>query len=407
MTTSRTAASLAAFLLTTAIGAAALPAADNAPIIARSLVSEGDTGRLQHALAKARRGEPVTVAVIGGSITAGARATRPEKNYGGVLAQWWRQTFPKAKIELVNAGIGATGSNYGALRAERDLLSRWPDFVVIEYGVNDPNSRASAETLEGLVRQTLKQPNRPAVALLFMMNRNGGNAQEWHEKVGRHYGLPMLSFRDALWPEIQAGRIKWEEVEADEVHPNDRGHAYAAGFVTALLEKILKDLPPDSRLAPIKPRPKPLLTDVAEHVVIQEPLLTDLFEHVALYEADTLKPTKNEGWTFDAKGKCWKSDRPGSHIEFEIEGTAVLLMDWHIRGPMGKAKVQVDNRPPVVRDAWFEQTWGGYRQTTELARDLPQGKHCVAIEVLPEKNSQSTGHEYRVLGLGAAGLPAR
>jgi lysophospholipase L1-like esterase len=407
MTTSFLAPSLAVSVVITMCGAAAAPVADNAPIIARSLVCEGDTGRLQRALAKARRAEPVTVAVIGGSITAGARASSPEKNYGGVLAQWWRQTFPKAKIELVNAGIGATGSNYGALRAERDLLSRWPDFVVIEFGVNDPNSRASAETLEGLVRQTLKQPNRPAVTLLFMMNRNGGNAQEWHGKVGRHYGLPMLSFRDALWPEIQAGRIKWEEVEADEVHPNDRGHAEAARFVTALLEKILKDLPPDARLAPIKPRPKPLLTDVAEHVVIQEPLLTDFFEHVALYEADALKPTKNEGWIFDAKGKCWTSDRPGSRIEFEVEGRVVLLMDWHIRGLMGKAKVQVDDRPPVVRDAWFDQTWGGCRQTTELARDLSPGKHRVAIEILPEKNRQSTGHEYRLLGLGAAGLPAR
>jgi len=79
----------------------------------------------------------------------------------------------------------------------------------------------AAETLEGLVRQVLKRPNHPAVVLLFMMNRQGANAQEWHGKIGRHYGLPMVSFRDALWPEIQAGSMKWEDVEADMVHPND------------------------------------------------------------------------------------------------------------------------------------------------------------------------------------------
>src|SRR5512137_2476004 len=144
-------------------------------IIARSVVTAGDTARLQQALAKGRRGEPVTVAVIGGSITAGAGASSREKNYGSLLAQWWRETFPKAKIELVNAGIGATGSNYGALRAQRDLLDRRPDFVVVEYGVNDPNTRSSAETLEGLIRQILKQPQQPAVVLLFMMHRNGTN----------------------------------------------------------------------------------------------------------------------------------------------------------------------------------------------------------------------------------------
>ena len=328
--------------------------------------------------------------MIGGSITAGARASSRERNYGGVLAQWWRQTFPKAKIELVNAGIGATGSNYGALRAERDLLARRPDFVVIEYGVNDPNTQASAETLEGLVRQVLKQPNQPAVVLLFMMNRSGGNAQEWHGKVGQHYRLPMLSFRDALWPEIQAGRLKWEEVEADMVHPNDRGHAYAARFITDLLAKLLKDLPSDDKLPSIKPLPRPLLGD--------------LFKQVALLEADTLQPVKNDGWAFDAKARCWKSDRPGSRIEFETAGRVILIMDWHIRGPMGKAKVQVDDRPALVRDAWYDQTWGGYRQTSELARDLAPGKHRVAFEILAERNPQSTGHEYRILGLGAAGV---
>ena len=304
-----------------------------------------------------------------------------------------RFTLSALHLSLVNAGIGTTGSNYGALRAQRDLLGRRPDFVVVEYGVNDPNTRSSAETLEGLVRQILKQPQQPAVVLLFMMHRNGSNAQEWHGNVGRHYDLPMLSLRDALWPEIEAGRLKWEDVEADIVHPNDRGHAYAARFITERLAAIRQELPPDDRLPPIP--------------ALSQPLLGDLFEHVVLWEADALKPVKNEGWTLDAKSRCWKSDLPGSRIEFEIEGRVILVMDWHIRGAMGKAKVQVDDRPGEVRDAWFDQTWGGYRQTIELARNLSPGQHRVSFEILPERNPESTGHEYRILGLGAAGLDSQ
>jgi hypothetical protein len=57
----------------------------------------------------------------------------------------------------------------------------------------------------------------------------------------------------------------------------------------------------------------------------------------------------------------------------------------------------------VIREGWFDQTWGGYRQTTVLARDLGPGKHKVRIELLSAKNPQSTGHEFRVLGVGAAG----
>ncbi len=362
---------------------------DETGLFTRSLVASGDTARLQRALAKARRGEAVTVAVIGGSITQGARASKPEFRYGDQVAAWWRKTFPNAKIKFINAGIGATGSNYGALRAKRDLLSHQPDFVIVEYAVNDGNTRACAETLEGLLRQILREPNQPAVVLLFTMNKAGGNAQEWHAKVGAYYGLPMVSFRDALWPEIKADRLKWTDVEADEVHPNDRGHEYCARFVTRLCDDKLKSLPADDRMPAVPPLPAPLFSD--------------LFERASLFEADTLKPVANQGWTFDATRQCWKSEQPGSVMECELEGEVILIMDYHVRKPMGKAKVQVDDLPPVVRDAWFDQTWGGYRQTTELARGLKPGKHRVRIELLAEKNPQSDGHEFRLLGLGAAG----
>ena len=199
-------------------------AVDTAALSRSALVATGDTARIQQVFARGRRGEALTVAVIGGSITAGAMASAPTNSYGSRVAAWWRQAFPKAEIKFVNAGIGATGSDYGAFRAKRDLLIHRPDFVIVEYAVNDPNTKDSAETLEGLVRQILKQPNQPAVVLLFMMSQGGNNAQEWHGKVGAHYGLPVVSFRDGLWPEIKAGRLKWDVVMADVVHPNDLGH---------------------------------------------------------------------------------------------------------------------------------------------------------------------------------------
>ena len=359
------------------------------PITSRSVVTAGDTaaaaGPCQRPARRAGHGRGHRWVDYGrGSQFAG-------KELRQLAGPMVARPFPK-KIELVNAGMGPPAPTMEPC-GQRDLLDRRPDFVVVEYGVNDPNSRESAETLEGLIRQILKQPQQPAVVLLFMMHRNGTNAQEWHGKVGRHYGLPMFSLRDALWPEIEAGRLKWEDVEADTVHPNDRGHAYAARFITERLAAIRQELPPDDRLPPIPALP--------------QPLLGDLFEHVVLWEADALKPVKNEGWTLDAKSRCWKSDLPGSRIEFEIEGRVILVMDWHIRGAMGKAKVQVDDRPGEVRDAWFDQTWGGYRQTVELARALSPGRHRVIFEILPERNPESTGHEYRILGLGAAGLDSQ
>jgi len=390
---------------------------DIAALSRPTLLATGDTARIQQVFARARRGEPLTVAVIGGSITGGAVASAPTNSYGSRVAAWWQQAFPKAEIKFVNAGIGATGSDYGAFRAKRDLLIYRPDFVVVEYAVNDPNAKESAETLEGLLRQILKQPNQPAVVLLFMMSQGGNNAQEWHSQVGAHYGLPMVSFRDALWPEIKAGRLKWDAVMADVVHPNDLGHECAAGFITNLLKhgssggNETRISPPTVR----SPKDQSLVTSAATIPglgfrkpgavkPLPAPLFTDVYEHVTLLEAADLKPLKNEGWAFDKGTQSWRSDKPGSVLEFEIKGRAIHSMHFIVKGPMGKAKMQVDDAPPVIRDAWFDQTWGGYRSTQVLARDLKPGPHRVRIELLEEKNPGSDGHEFRLLGLGAAGV---
>ena len=372
---------------TLALAATWASAFDNAALCPRSLAGTGDLSRVWQVMAKARRGEKITVAVIGGSITQGAKASKPELRYGNLVAEWWRRTFPKAEVVFVNAGIGATGSNFGALRAQRDLLSSQPDFVVVEYSVNDGNTQAAAETLEGLIRQILKQPNQPAALQLFMMHQGGGNAQEWHGKVGAHYSLPRVSFRDALWPEVQAGRLAWDAVMADEVHPNDPGHACAAEYVTSLLDSALKNLRQGLAVPPLP-----------------APLFSDLYEHTSLVEAPDLKPVANSGWTLDTTWKNWTSDRPGSVIEFEIDGTAIFSMHFVVKRAMGKAKLQVDGGAPVVYDGWFNQTWGGYRSTNLLAKDLKPGKHIVRVELLEEKNPGSDGHEFKLFGLGAAGV---
>jgi lysophospholipase L1-like esterase len=368
-------------------------ASDEAAIFARSLVTMGDTARLQAVLAKARRGEPISLAVIGGSITQGAAASSEDHRWGNVVAKWWRETFPNCKVSYVNAGIGATGSNLACHRAATQLLNHKPDFVGIEFGVNDGNDQLAAETLEGLVRQVLALPNNPAAMLLFLTNNAGGNAQEWHSKIGKQYGLPMVSFRDAIWPEIAAKRMKWEDVEGDIIHPNDRGHKYCADFVTAAIRKVLDTLPPDDKLPAIPPLPKPFISDV--------------FQFTSLYNAETITPARNEGWTIGEAypfGKCWNADKPGSVLEFEVEGTAISVAFFRIKKDYGIAQVQVDDKPAQKLDAWFDADWGGYTPWQLIARDLAPGKHALRITLLDEKNPGSTGSKFQLQAVMGAGL---
>jgi acyl-CoA thioesterase-1 len=347
----------------------------------RSIVSMGDVSRLEAVFAKARRGEVISVGVIGGSITAGAKASTNSMRYGSLVSQWWRTHFPATKVRFVNAGRGATGSNYAALRAQRDLLSHTPDFVVVEFAVNESNTEPSAETLEGLLRQILKQENQPAVVLLFMMNDGGGSAQEWHARVGDHYALPMVSYRDALWPEIEAGRLKWSEISPDMVHPNDRGHALVAGYINRLLQRVL-----DRQVDGVSPAP-----------VLPAPLLSDLYEFTELREDEALKPVANNGWTYDAVSKSWKADFPGASIDFEISGQELFASYYVLKSPEARAHVSIDGGPAIA----IENTRriGG---TTMIAKALPHGQHRVHFELPSDWGKDNAGNEFSIMGLGAA-----
>jgi lysophospholipase L1-like esterase len=352
---------------------------------AKSQLSKGNLARLQKVFAKAQGGGKVVVGVIGGSITMGTGASEPINKYAQRVASWWRSTFPKAQIEFINAGIGATRSDYGALRAQRDLLFHQPDFVIVEFAVNDPND-SYAKPYEGLIRQILDQPQQPALMLLFMTMTDGETSQDWQAKIGNYYHLPMVSYRDAIWPLIQSKQVLPADLSADGTHPNDRGHQYAADFVTTFLQMALAA--PAEAMEPVPP-----------------PLNADLYEHTALYQGADAKPTADQGWTFDTDH--WESDKPGSVLEFQLKGESIIVLYWRVKGAMGIARTTIDGVSATDHDSWFSATWGGYLTLDLIGSNLRPGMHTVRVELLPDKNPGSTGNEFLLYGFGTAGADDR
>ena len=365
---------------------------DRATVLERGQTQTGDPTRLRTVMRRAQRGETIRLGFIGGSITQGAWASSPERRWVNRVVEWWRATFPETPIEFVNAGIGATDSYFGAHRAQAHLLDSRPDFVVVEYAVNDPAEPLFGETVEGLVRQVLAQPSHPAVMLLFTMNDHGGNAQDVHAPVGEHYALPMVSYRDALWPEVEAGRVAWDDLAADDLHPKDLGHAWCADLIVSALERVRAETSPPTEAPPPQLPP---------------PLISDVFARTAMFHAETLRPTLNNGWRLDSQpgpiGPGWTADRPGSELTFSVEGTAFGILFHRIQGDMGMLEARVDDAPPVRLDAWYDRDWGGYSLGQLVARDLAPGTHTLRLRLLDETNPASTGHRFQVQAVLCAG----
>ena len=359
-------------------------------MVSRSQVSLGDTDRLDRVFAKALRGEPVTIGFIGGSITRGSGASAPDKNYAALLAAWWQRQFPASSIKVVNAGVNGTSSIYGALRASRDLLAHNPDFVVVEFAVNDGWQDEYAESYEGLLRQILSQPNAPAALALFMMWANGGNMQDMQAKIGRHYGLPMVSFRDAFWPEMKSGRLKWSDYIVDEVHPNDAGHEAIALFIEKLLEKHLafdEARKTQSALA-----------------ALPAPLRPTRFESTLLAEASGLNPIHNFGWVRSGRGEWtnfWTGTQPGARIAFQFSGAGIVLSYLKGRG-MGKVQACIDGKQITEIDAGVETPWGLIREFRVIGAVSENSVHTIELELIGGKSADAK--EFGLLSLGSIGL---
>lgn len=350
----------------------------------RSLVSAGDPARIQAVLAKARRGEPICVAAIGGSITAGGEHTEdPMRRYVQQLAKWFENMFPGLKVRFVNAGIGATNSGYGALRVQRDVIAHQPDLVVVEYAVNDRNGIAKLdESYEGVLRQLLSSSPDRAVIELFFMHKDAKSAQLEQEALGRHYGLPMISFRDAVWPELQAGKLKWEAIYDDMVHPNDAGHDLASELLRDFLEESWEKLPKHDRDLPtIPPLPAPLISDT--------------FERCAMFRAADLKPLSSEGWTC-TKSHVWECGSAGGRLEYEVHGTVLMLGRTIPEAAHNHVALAVDGGTPlpVSREG----------HNLPVAKGLNAGLHRVAVVVQPFGEENESAGKVQIWWGGGAGL---
>jgi lysophospholipase L1-like esterase len=88
--------------------------------------------------AKAEKGAPLTVVFFGGSLTWGANASDPPTtSFRALTARWLRDKYPRASFVFHDASIGGTGSQLGLFRLGRDVLSRKPDLVFLDFTVND------------------------------------------------------------------------------------------------------------------------------------------------------------------------------------------------------------------------------------------------------------------------------
>ena len=351
------------------------------------ITNRGSLVRMKKLMQRAAAGEKLTIGFLGGSITQGSLASEPELCYAHRVFTWWEKTFPKSEFTYLNAGIGATDSQFGCARAEEDLLDYRPDFVILEFSVNDMATEHYLETYEGLARKLLAAPSEPAVLIVHnVCYDNGSSAQLMHAKIARHYELPAISMQSTIYPELLSGRVENRMITPDDLHPNDEGHRLVASVITNGLETFRRDMDEPEKAPDWMNADGSLLK-------LPAPITANAYEDSVRYRNDRAAEGKvccddfeadkeAQGHITDIFKKGWTASHKGASLEMTVSGSCIGVQyrkTKELPAPVATLVIDGDETHAKLLDANFDETWGDKLVLDTVLEHGAPGPHTVRI----------------------------
>ncbi len=352
-------------------------------------------GGLSHFIAKAARGEALTIAYFGTSVSA-------QPGWRVMSFESLQKRFPNAKLTMLNASLGGSGSIIGAFRADRDLIAAKPDMVFVEFAGNDnPDTRSRpldvVRAMEGIVRKIRRASPEADICFVYAFGRGDfatlleGKAPRGatlHDLVAAHYNLPSIHLsievarleRDGKLVNSAPGTPDGLDAGGRIIFTNDgshptipRGHSVWAGVVESGLDQLVTL----ARPVGMRGLPEPLLADNWERAqtlpIKTGAQLTGPWETLT---ADTGPACEVEGVPlYKTVPTIFRTTSPGASLTVRFRGTVIGLKT--LTGPdSGIVSTQVDDRPPSKENQFTvyrtRPRYGGRPLPA-----LPQGEHTV------------------------------
>lgn len=351
--------------------------------------------RLKNLMKRAAKGESLVIGFLGGSITQGSLSSTPKTCYAYLVYEWWKKSFPNAAFSFVNGGIGGTTSHYGGARAWKDVLCYRPDIVTVDFSVNDDANEFFEETYEGMLRRLLAAPSAPAVVVLNnVFYDTGKNAQDYHNRIADHYGIPHVSIKDTVYPDVESGKIVRADITPDNLHPNDKGHRLVADEICKLLDSIKAEMEEET-IAGENIEGKSTKTEAS--VLLPAPLTENACEHSrliqiqdneAILDGFLVDPIEKKGM-LDIFKNGWTAAHTNDKISFEIECSCLAVQyRKSVQQPVPKAKAVIDGDEAhaVILDGNFTEDWGDCLYLEPLLHHAEKKVHRIEITVTDAKD---------------------
>ena len=356
-------------------------------------------------LAKLKAGKTVTVAYLGGSITA-------MKGWRNMTTDWLRNANTNATVKEVHAAIGGTGSDLGAFRVGHDALRHRPDLLFVEFATNDSGRKPEDiwRSMEGIVRRTWKQNARTDIIFVYTITvsmtndyLNGfcNHSASAMEQLADHYGIPSICFGPRVIEYLSANKLVMSEsayenavsrddpdrenrikaliaqdprilFASDGVHPSEKGHQlYLISVANGFRE--MWNMPAANHATRFAMPFVANNLEAAKMVPVRTEMLSGSWRQLVANDPKT-KAFSNRA------GDIWQASEPGDTLTFRFKGSCCKIYD--LLGPDGgQVWITVDGvrtRRPVPR---FDSYCTYHRIATLGIYDGTNGIHEVKIEV--------------------------
>jgi lysophospholipase L1-like esterase len=344
---------------------------------------------------KLKEGKAVTVAYLGGSITAAQNGWR-DQSYA-----WFQQQYPQAKVTQVNAGVGGTGSDLGAFRTGRDVLSHQPDLVFVEFAVNDGGAAAERiyQAMEGIVRQIWHANERTDICFVYTLSgpmvptlQKGElwPSQLAMEQIAQYYQIPSIQFGVKVISLIAENKLIFQGKPAeypnqivfseDNVHPlAQTGHKLYYEALVRSMEQI-KNNTDGFKHKLGKPYSDANWED-ATMIAVKDLQKTGGWRQI------TQQDTAVSGFLKSIPG-LYKSNQPGAAIKVKFKGRMAGIYD--LIGPtVGQFSVSIDSAAPKLY-CRFDKYCTYYHFNYFCLPMMEQGVHEITFTVAAEKPDKMT-----------------
>jgi len=364
--------------------------------VADSLRETFARGGLPNVAAKIKAGAEIHVAYLGGSITAAP-------GWRVLSFEWLKKEYPQVKFVEINAAIGGTGSDFGACRFPHDVLVKKPDFLFVEFAVNDggASEQRIIRGMEGIVRQTWRAD--PTTDICFVYTLVEGNLPTFQagklpnssifmEKVAEYYQIPSIHFGVEVAKLEKAGQL----IFTGKLPTNDAEKAAVAGKIIFSGDKVHPHVATGHPLylqSLQRAWPALIAAGQSGRHELKTPLDASRWERVTNVMIGELKktgnwqklpptapPVKNTG---RSAVETWTASEAGATLTFKFRGTHFGFDG--LKGPdAGNFRITVDDRPAVTAaqfdaycstDRWRVNPW-------YYPQELPPGEHTVTVELL-------------------------